>query len=402
MQSVFNKYFIIVYLPAIFILDIFSKRLLLTAPAILSCIKIIKLIFLMYILWSLLYNKSYKVLIYSIPLLLGYVLSVSNLTYLPGDMRFAAFVDSTVFFTNYVFVFPVGTWILLQADKINLKPIHDVLLVVVTLVLVTAFLGFIFQIHIFRTYPYGGRFGYNGLLQKSITASYFYTAALYFFYLKYKYNPSVTYFLCFLFLVIGALILGTKVIFLSLFLLSIYIFFDQKLYLKKYFYIVCGVLLFLMVTFQNSIKGFVSNQMSSMINFYENSDFITFISSFRNLIFKENYEFYVQKWNFYNYLFGGKFPNYKLFEMSVFDLVIMFGFIGGIYFIWMLKKFIYDPYLSGVNNKLFLTLMLLNLILVSVFSGQLFENNSAVLYVLFFTLLSANEIRQAEKVLKNN
>ena len=144
--------------------------------------------------------------------------------------------------------------------------------------------------------------------------------------------------------------------------------------------------------FQNKIIEFLWTYFTSFMKLYEAKGLVTALTSFRDLIFINNKDLYLEKWNWWNYLIGGKIPNAKLFESSIWDLIVFFGVIGVCLYVYVLSENIFKFY---SKSNYFSNFSIFSVFLISILAGQFFINISGISYFLItlFLIRSSNKVK---------
>ena len=118
--------------------------------------------------------------------------------------------------------------------QLNTIQIRKIFIIIIWITTLSTIIGFVFEIKFLKTYIH--RFGYRGLMPKSITATYFYIAAILFLYHAYFFKKHKNL-ISLLFTVMGALLVGTKAIYLFIAMLFLFHFIYFKFYKKFLTYI---------------------------------------------------------------------------------------------------------------------------------------------------------------------
>lgn len=248
--------------------------------------------------------------------------------------------------------------------------------------------AFFFEIPLFKTYRDGLRFGYIGILHKSVAATYFFIGSIclsyYYSYIEKRINPWIFYIiLC------SSIFIGTKGIYLFHGLFFLYVFFTQQLYKKNIFYwgiaVVCGVI----ILFKNKIEAGLRTTYALFQSIYLEHGLLTSLMSFRNEMLSEKAAVYREKWSVWNYLFGGKLPEQGLFEMSLVDLYAFFGVIGIVYVLFLYYKAVVVN-LREKETKQYIFFCYSSVLIISIFAGQLFVNYSSIFFILWVLFLINN------------
>lgn len=248
--------------------------------------------------------------------------------------------------------------------------------------------AFFFEIPLFKAYRDGLRFGYIGILHKSVAATYFFIGSIclsyYYSYIEKRINPWIFYIiLC------NSIFIGTKGIYLFHGLFFLYVFFTQQLYRKSIFYwgiaVVCGVT----ILFKNKIETGLRTTYTLFQSIYLEHGLLTSLMSFRNEMLSEKAAVYREKWSVWNYLFGGKLPEQGLFEMSLVDLYAFFGAIGIVYVLFLYYKAVVVS-LREKETKQYIFFCYSSVLIISIFAGQLFVNYSSIFFILWVLFLINN------------
>lgn len=236
-------------------------------------------------------------------------------------------------------------------------------------------IGLIFEITLFKTYRGGLRFGYTGLLHKSVAATYFFIGSMclsyYYTYIQQKWNAW------FFYLILGcSFLVGTKGIYLFNGLLFLYSSWAHQWYKKKAFYGGIAFLGLAVTLLVNGMIGRYSNTFQVFYSIYKEHGLLTTMMSYRNEILVEKGTMYLEKWKIWNYFVGGKLPELGLFEMSLVDLYSFFGGFGSIYVLFLYYKNSIIPW-SVKKEKQYIFFCYLSILIISIFAGQLFVNFSS-------------------------
>lgn len=230
-------------------------------------------------------------------------------------------------------------------------------------------IGFLFSISFFKSYT-GDRFGYNGLFVNSSSGSYIYVITLFYFLHKYQENflvkPKA------IFILLGCLLVGTKAVYLSLFLILLYYLFVYTKNKK----VIIGVSLLLISLI---IFGYLNFFQFGVFNRIRESDgILTTLLSFRNYNFmNDTLPFIKDNWHLVNYLFGGVNDFTLKSEMGFIDLLFFFGVIGSITYLLTLSKVFLNFKLNKISS-LFL-FVVISLIFIA---GNFFTYSNIAIYLL--------------------
>lgn len=375
-----------------FVLDfIYSRLLLANSLNILITgliIKGIKLLFLIYLIYTNIYYKDFKVI--KICLVFGLVIGIGFLSLSPINN----YSIGNIFREWLLYCTPLLLLnVFYKQNEIHSKEViyikYSTLLIL--LVSCTVFVGFLFKIEMFRTYEDGLRFGYMGILHKSIHASYFFISSLFFLYyfsIYHRYLSSIYFW----FVLACSLVVGTKAIYLFLVLLLGYAFFHHKLYVKKQFQIILVSICSGVLLFSNRLLKHFQETFFVLVDVYKEKGLLTSLLSYRNEIVEIKLNEYISQWTAINFLFGGKIFPIGLFEVDILDLFVLAGLVGSMIYLYAFYNCI-NTTLIG-KDKIIKIYYIISLLIVSNLAGQLFNNFSSTLYVIWiYYLINSNVFR---------
>lgn len=268
-----------------------------------------------------------------------------------------------IFLLIYFNHYPIG-----ENERKSLFQVFEALLILNG---VFIFVGFIWEIPMFRSY-FGERFGYNGLFITSATSSYVYAVAIFYFLLKLKRDflkSWKTYFV-----IACAIFTGTKILYIAL-IASLFI------------YLICFVnfskqqrklIFFVIMAACAAIAYFFFFEFGIFNQIRQNEGLLSAILSYRDDLFMEQtLPFIKENWSWANYLFGGISELSVRSQMGFIDVFLFWGILGGLYYLFTFYKsfvtFIIDK--SGIYIILSLGLMVF-------LAGNFFENASIAIYLL--------------------
>lgn len=229
-------------------------------------------------------------------------------------------------------------------------------------------LGFCFDIMVFKTYD-GNRFGYNGLLITSSTATYFYIIAL--IYLLYKYRQNLFNVPISYLILTSAFMVGTKSLYFFIVgFFTVYTLWFLKTRIKKL--ILAGFLFLALVV------GYLFFFEFGLFNEIRKSEgLFTAIFSYRDQLFYENtLPFIKSNWNYINYLFGGINDLTTKSQIDILDVFYFFGILGGALFLYMFLQIFIK---SSIKPPFIILLSLMMFIIC--FAGNFFSYASIAIYV---------------------
>jgi len=266
----------------------YSKALLIIGLILFSVvkrIKILKYIFLAFILFSL------------------------------GSLNISIerFLDNIPQFFEYYFA--IFFFIFLKYNYTH--KLKSVLEIVFTIHSIIILLSAIFDIEFLKTYPNSQRFGFTSFFNSQNEFSYVMMAGVVFFTASVSKSSYLSFLKLFLF-ISASLLVGTKAI--ILFILLFYIFLFIKFSKPKIYITIFSLMLIVILIYSNNIILFLKTHYRTLYDLYINEGLVSFISSKRSIYFYEKFSFQNDELDFINYLFGGYNLKY-VYEMSFFDLL---------------------------------------------------------------------------------
>ena len=277
--------------------------------------------------------------------------------------------NAVITFGKYIFPLLLFSYFtVFKIDERERKTLFKIFENIMVLNSFLVFVGITLDIRIFETYDFK-RFGYNGLLLTSATSTYVYFVSIgYCLFGKKDSLNSWKFWIRFG----AALLVGTKALYISLFLMllyQVYLFVPKKLRMGLLgFAAVIACAMFYLLFYQIDI----------FVQIREEKGLLTAILSGRDrLLYEDTLPDIQQNWNALNYVFGGVSDIQLRSEMSFIDLFYFFGVIGGIYYFILYLK----TYFS--NNKLFKHWGLFILLVAIVFvAGNFFFYATVPIYLL--------------------
>lgn len=230
--------------------------------------------------------------------------------------------------------------------------------------------GLIFEINVLKTYS-GQRFGYSGLIYASATATYTYLYTIFLIIqklvsgLEIKWKESV--------ILLSCLFIGTKSIYLALFVFALlylrYRYCKFRVVVDISFFIV-GASLFYLIFYRSGIFSAITKEKGVL----------TSLLSYRNELFLDKTLPYVyEKWSVVNYIFGGYSNSLVKSQMDAVDLILMFGILGSIYFLWIYSKTYFKNQLTKLDYKIYTVLFFIIFV-----SGNFFMYSTTQLFALIY------------------
>lgn len=334
-----------------------------------------KIAFQIAIIIALLFMKVHKKLFLLILFLSSiFLINLFLNPILFSEIKFQVLNGSIYYFDKYIFVFLL---ILLlnsyQNPKRVLKSSFRVVYYFLLINSVLIIAGAIFNISLFESYVGSNRFGFDGLFNKPNEATLLYCVFISYLYYQYKKgNPNSLYIL--LFVTLSAALIGTKTLCLFLFILSIIHVVLLKNNLLK---IILLVIPLLFLIFFKTIVGYILNLSSFWSQIYQESNLVSALLSFRDVLFFEVIEYIRANWALINYFFGGIFytKEFELSQMDGPDLYFTFGAVG----VFIFTLIVHRIFIKG-TSKLF-KMLFLSIILCGFLSGALFLSTMNMLFL---------------------
>lgn len=335
---------------------------------------------------SFLINNKNKISIYLYGLISIFILNIIIAVIYNEKLKVDLMSFKYLFKT--LFMFLVLSFLYNNKKKINefIGPTIQFLLKFGKINVAIMLVGFMFEINLFKSYPNSLRFGYNGVMPISGMGTYFYCFLLSISSYSLLKNKKNT--LDFIIFFVGAILIGSKAIYLFLVLLTI-ILLSQLIKNKVISIAVIFLLSFMLLILREKLLNFYFNLSGNIIDV--NSDFITKITSTRNILFKNAVDYISNSWTWNNYLFGAyNFIKIRV-EFELIDLFLFFGLSGIITFFLFLKNIFFDS-----SDKIYSLLILSNLV-VSFFSGNLFFSitNSFLFTLIFIYMKNINYLKKS-------
>ena len=267
------------------------------------------------------------------------------------------FLKGDIYHLNkYIFII---LFVCVLKKAINNLELSQKILEIVTMILiinsVLIILGLFFKINIFKSFPNSTRFGYSGLFSKSGESVLLYLLVSIIFYIRYLKGKSILPVLYFCFI---AILSGKKIAFLilGLFYLVHFCVISKN---RKYFITFGLSLITCLFLFKDLIIDFLLKQFPFWKQLFYDKGIWTVIFSTRNLSFTRTLNFVNEHWSPINYLFGGTDYNKLRIELDPFDLFVFFGVIGGLAYLFFIKKYFVETISNYIVKLLFIGYVLI-------------------------------------------
>ena len=300
---------------------------------------------------------------------------VGQYTFTPSGFEDHLF-KNFIFHSRYLFIFSI----LLFYDGLQNLPINkrvkknfEWIIVINTSAI---FGGFLLDIDMLSSYQ-GDRFGFDGFFIVPSIATFFYAISL--SYLAFNFKKNNLYKLFFAAVLIACLLVGTKALLLFAAATVVHLFLRHRVYLHKKFYILLAASVALLVLFREPLQVFLKKTFAVLLNVYQESGFITMITSYRNINLQTDFFDMVEThWGFINYLVGGtNFTKYRV-EFDFIDVLLFFGIVGG--GLYLVSYFRYIIRFSEL--KRFGKIQIGFLLGIGFLSGTFFNNAPVAIYIL--------------------
>ena len=300
---------------------------------------------------------------------------VGQYTFTPSGFEDHLF-KNFIFHSRYLFIFSI----LLFYDGLQNLPINkrvkktfEWIIVINTTAI---FGGFLLDIDMLSSYQ-GDRFGFDGFFIVPSIATFFYAISL--SYLAFNFKKNNLYKLFFAAVLIACLLVGTKALLLFAAATVVHLFLRHKVYLHKKFYMLLAASVALLVLFREPLQVFLKKTFAVLLNVYQESGFITMITSYRNINLQTDFFDMVEThWGFINYLVGGtNFTKYRV-EFDFIDVLLFFGIVGG--GLYLVSYFRYIIRFSELRR--FGKIQIGFLLGIGFLSGTFFNNAPVAIYIL--------------------
>lgn len=280
--------------------------------------------------------------------------------------------------------------ILTQFSEEKWRKIIKVLIIFGKVNAIFIVIGWLFDINLFKSYPYTNRFGFNGLLPIQGAGTFYYIFVISIVYCKgfreYKHLKKInrSTLLDIVILVATALFLGTKGAYLFLLLLFLVdVFFRQER--KRLTYISVGSLTLLFVFFSEKIAINMLKLMDLSTKIYTDNGLITVLLSYRDLLFISAMEYIQASWSVVNYIIGGTNFNIHKVEIELVDIFLFFGAGGIVVYFLFTKSYFFS------KKELILNVLLLLIFFIGNFSGNFISSiSNTTLFAFSFLYLKNN------------
>lgn len=257
------------------------------------------------------------------------------------------------------------------------KIIDKIILSVFLFYVINILVVTIFKIDYFKTYPISERFGYMPLFNAQNEFSFIMITILSYFYKKLSLTKNIINFFLFAISLLAACFVGTKIIYLFVFILINYLIL-KKLGIK--IYVIFGIIFLVFnILLKELWYNFIKTYFNTLLMVYEKNGFLDAVSSLRLSHFENKIGCQSASFKLINYFFGGSNLD-CITEMSLLDLFLFFGAIGLVWYFYLYKKLV----IIFLKLDSFGYLSIISVTLLSFLGGYYFENFSTQLYFIAF------------------
>lgn len=362
--KILNSHLVTILLLLFFVSEAFSKHAIYYEGSKLDIPRIIKFVVFLLIIIGL--AKHLKSLIG--PLVLAAIFCVGQIFLMDGFKMEILVSFAKLLFPIFLFIYFNEHPISERNQKFLFQAFKYLLIFNGLLILI----GFVGKVHLFKSYPYGGRFGYNGLFITSATSSYVYAIAIFYFLLKLKKDflrNWKTYFI-----IVCAILTGTKILYIAI-VSALLIYFMHFVNFNRSYR---RIFLFGIIAAVALLIYFFFFQYGIFNEIRQEKGLVSSIFSFRDdLLIEQTIPFIQENWSWANYLFGGISDLSLRSQLGFFDIFLFWGIFGGLFYLYVFyKTFVTFPVDKSVLY------ILLSLVLMVFLAGNFFENASVAIYLL--------------------
>lgn len=293
-------------------------------------------------------------------------------------------------FNKYIFVFIIFTcYYFVEKDNFLLNKLCNAIINIFALNSILSIIGLIFNIKYFESYySQDYRYGYNGVFPSVNESTLFYMIALTMLYINRTLKNKISSFKEYV-IFLGALLLGTKSIYIFILGGLIFIFIKSNSLSNL---INKGILIILvLVTVLVLLNSdFIQMKLGFFIQLYQNTSFLSMLMSGRDLYIIEKVNLNISKWYFINFFMGGMNHSISTTEMDFIDLFLLFGFLG---FILIIKLY-YDIFFKEISKYSIGLFFIFFYVVFAFFGGHFLSSaiNSSYLFI-FITYLKNNLVK---------
>lgn len=246
-------------------------------------------------------------------------------------------------------------------------------------------IGFLFNIELFSTYIkdniFTYRFGYSGLIPAQNEATMFLFIGICYFYYKYFVLKEIHGKWKFYLILVSALLLGTKGIYIFLLLFFLYYALVNTTPRQRVtaviiaLFVSCGIFILLQTDWMKFYMHYFAWNL-------EEKGLLSTLLSGRNSFVEYKFFEILSYWTPVNFFIGGQDQTRYLIEMDIFDAFLFFGLVGMMILIALYFKTLFRFRLKN----LFLLFFVFSFFLIAFFAGHFFTSALNALYLCLVTL----------------
>jgi hypothetical protein len=332
---------------AFFVLECVDKLLYVYRIDLNILTQVAKTIFLILLLAELVISKNKRVLIY-------FLVFIS--LFFIGQYQLKFEFQNIVLFGKYLLplvFFEVANK--MKLSKSQFEFFFNVFKKIMVFNSVLIVIGVVLSVELFKTYL-GVRFGYNGMLRSASAGSYVYLMSL--VGLVVYSGPKVIFSKSFWIIFIASFFVGTKILYLGISVISLWIFFNSHIKFK----VILITLLIALISFASYFLFYKEQIFNDII---QNNSVFSALFSLRDRLFIENTIPYInENWNIMNYIFGGV-QDYDAVrpQMEIVDIFLFWGLLGGIIYLFIYGKLFIEGIKTNSTNLTFLSLIIFSFLI---------------------------------------
>ena len=286
---------------------------------------------------------------------------------------------------QYVFGVIVFLFFFNSYHHLDFRALEKFLYLIVLLNFVCIILALIFDLQLFKTYF--SRFGYNGILKSTSTASYFYMFTVLYLLIKKDKNKQLN--LLLLIALLSAFLVGSKTLYAFIAIVFIvyllrYINQKQRYVNSTIFYLISAVILIVLGLYLFIPLISLNKTLHKVLI---NDGVVSVFFSYRNKHVVNAFFEVTTNYDLSNYLFGGLSKVTRLTEVAVVDVFLNFGAIGTVVFFVLFFK-----NMPHINNPILKTFLIVIFCLIML-RGNFFYFPSVIYLALAIFTLTLNHDR---------
>lgn len=361
------------FLPLMFISDGVSKYLTIQGNDFSRISLLVRLLFEVSIITYLLFYIKKTKLIYLFALMVLLAFFVIGQFLIENQDNF---VENFISFNKYIFLFLSYLFFqrLFSLKENQYDLIYFMLKALFFTNIVFIFSGLVFDLNFFESfYNKDYRYGYNGVFLAGNESSFVLINMLGFLYFRAYYENGSKLFL--LTALLASLLSGMKAVYLFVILL---LFFHLVQKMRK-IHLVWLIPISIYATIQ-AIEYIQSEEFQTLIALFiktaEEKGFLYMLMSGRQEILANEFLIVLEKWTFLNFFIGGSMIEKYIIEMDLFDLILFFGALGSLIYIYLFYKMFIQK-LIGYN---FFTFFIFSILILAFFGGHFLASPANAIY----------------------